>query len=66
MAFDLYLLQARPFSPVDADAPPGEVYLDVGFYLVVGEAGVNLPLVVDGQMTDVTSVAIGPIVVLNP
>ncbi len=51
--------------PVDADAPPGEVYLDVGFYLVVGEAGVNLPLVVDGQMTGVTSVAIGPIEVLK-
>ncbi|MCG3210498.1 MAG: hypothetical protein FOGNACKC_04129 [Anaerolineae bacterium] len=52
--------------PVDADTPPGEVYLDVGLYLTVGEAAVNLPLVVDGQMTDVTSVTIGPVEVLAP
>jgi 4-amino-4-deoxy-L-arabinose transferase-like glycosyltransferase len=51
--------------PVEADAPPGQYYLDVGFYLVVGEAGVNLPLMVDGQMTAVTSVTIGPIEVVN-
>ncbi len=52
--------------PVEAEAPPGQYYLDVGFYLVVREAGVNLPLVVDGQMTDVTSVTIGPIEVVQP
>ena len=52
--------------PVDPDAPPGEYYLDVGFYLTVGESAVNLPLMVDGEMTDVTSVSIGPIEVLAP
>lgn len=51
--------------PVDADAPPGEYWLDVGLYLTVGEAAVNLPLVVDGQRTDVTSVRIGPVEVLK-
>ncbi|MBN1219054.1 MAG: glycosyltransferase family 39 protein [Anaerolineae bacterium] len=51
--------------PVSADAPPGEYYLDVGYYLTVGESAVNLPLVVDGKMTDVSSVAIGPIDVVT-
>lgn len=52
--------------PVAEDAPPGEYYLDVGYYLMVGESAVNLPLVVDGQMTDVSSVTIGPIEVIKP
>jgi hypothetical protein len=52
--------------PVAADAPPGEYYLSVGYYLPVGESAVNLPLVVDGQMTDVSSVSIGPIEVKRP
>jgi hypothetical protein len=52
--------------PVDADAPAGEYYLNVGYYLTVGESAVNLPLVVDGTMTDVTSVTIGPIEVETP
>lgn len=52
--------------PVEADAPPGQYYLNVGYYLTVGESAVNLPLVVDGQMTDVTSVTIGPIEVVAP
>ncbi len=52
--------------PVDADALPGEYFLDVGYYLTVGESAVNLPLVVDGQMTDISSVAIGPIEVIAP
>ncbi len=51
--------------PVDADAPPGEYYLDVGYYLTIGESAVNLPLVVDGQRTDVSSVTIGPIEVVD-
>ena len=51
---------------VDADAPPGEYYLDVGYYLLVGESAVNLPLVVEGQMTEVSSVTIGPITVVGP
>jgi hypothetical protein len=52
---------------VDADAPPGTYYLDVGYYLTVGESPVNLPLVVNGQMlTGTTSVTIGPIEVVGP
>jgi hypothetical protein len=52
--------------PVDANAPPGDYYLDVGLYLTVGEAAVNLPLVFDGQRSEVSSVTIGPIEVLKP
>ena len=52
--------------PVNADAPPGEYYLNVGYYLTVGEAAVNLPLVVQDKMTDVTHVTIGPIQVVAP
>ncbi len=52
--------------PVEADAPPGEYYLDVGYYLIVGESAVNLPLVEEGQMTEVSSVTIGPIEVVRP
>lgn len=52
--------------PVDAGAPPGQYYLSVGYYLTVGESAVNLPLVKDGQMTNVTSVSIGPIEVVKP
>jgi 4-amino-4-deoxy-L-arabinose transferase-like glycosyltransferase len=52
--------------PVAEDAPPGEYYLDVGYYLTVGESAVNLPLVVDGQRTEVSSVTIGPIEVVAP
>ena len=52
--------------PVDADAPPGQYYLSVGYYLTVGVSAVNLPLVKDGQMSDVTSVTIGPIEVIAP
>jgi len=51
---------------VDADAPPGDYYLAVGLYLTVGEAAVNLPLVVDGQRSEVTSVTIGPVEVVAP
>lgn len=52
--------------PVNADAPPGQYYLNVGYYLTVGESAVNLPLVVAGQMSDVTSITIGPIEVVKP
>jgi 4-amino-4-deoxy-L-arabinose transferase-like glycosyltransferase len=52
--------------PVAPDAPPGQYYLNVGYYLTVGESAVNLPLVVAGQMSDVTSITIGPIEVVKP
>lgn len=51
--------------PVEADAPPGVYYLNVGFYLTVGEAAVNLPLVEDNQPTARQSVSIGPILVVD-
>jgi hypothetical protein len=52
--------------PVNADAPPGEYYLNVGFYLTVGVSAVNLPLVVDNKMTEVNNITIGPIQVVAP
>jgi hypothetical protein len=52
--------------PVAADAPPGEYYLSVGYYLILGESAVNLPLVVDGQMSQTSSVTIGPVEVVGP
>ena len=51
--------------PVDSDAQPGDYYLDVGYYIIVGESAVNLPLVVDGEMTEVSRVTIGPIEVVE-
>ncbi len=42
-------------------APPGVYYVDIGFYLPVGQAPVSLPLVQAGQMSDVTSVTLGPV-----
>ncbi len=52
--------------PVDSDAPAGKYFLDVGYYITVGESAVNLPLVVNGEMTDVSSVTIGPVEVVQP
>jgi hypothetical protein len=52
--------------PVDADAPAGLYYLNVGYYVTVGNSAVNLPLVVDGEITAVNSVTIGPIEVVAP
>jgi hypothetical protein len=46
---------------VDPQAPPGVYHLLVGLYLPVGEAAISLPLMQAGEMTDRTSVAIGPI-----
>ncbi len=52
--------------PVNADAPSGQYYLNVGYYLTVGESAVNLPLVIDGQMSSISSITIGPIEVVSP
>jgi len=52
--------------PVDADAPPGQYYLNVGYYLTVGQSAVDLPLVVEGEMSQQSSVSIGPIEVVSP
>jgi hypothetical protein len=51
--------------PVAADAPPGQYYLDVGYYIIVGESAVNLPLVIDGAKSDISHVTIGPIEVVG-
>ncbi len=47
--------------PIKLDTPPGIYYLDIGFYLPVGQAPVSLPLVQDGQMSQITSITLGPI-----
>ena len=46
---------------VDPNAPDGIYHLMVGLYLPVGESAVSLPLVQDGQLSDITAVRIGPI-----
>lgn len=46
-------------------APPGTYYLLVGLYLPVGQASVSLPLMENGQMSQITHVAIGPIEVTS-
>jgi len=43
--------------------PAGRYTLHVGLYLPVGEAPVLLPLVQDGQFSQITHVEVGPIMV---
>ncbi len=51
-----------PFgAPVDADAPAGIYYLNVGLYQEVNGQAVSLPLVRDDQPIEATSVTIGPL-----
>ncbi len=45
---------------ISPNAPEGLYYLDVGFYFMVGQSPVSLPLVQNGQMSDITSVTVGP------
>ena len=51
--------------PVEADAPPGQYYLNVGYYLSTEGNLLYLPLVAEGQMTDVRAITIGPIEVVE-
>jgi hypothetical protein len=51
--------------PVEATAPPGIYWLDVGFY-PSDRPGQSLPLVVDGRPIDRTGVRLGPIKVGGP
>ncbi|MCB9078241.1 MAG: phospholipid carrier-dependent glycosyltransferase [Anaerolineaceae bacterium] len=51
--------------PIDADAPPGIYWLDLGFY-PTDEPTFSLPLIVDGHPIDRNSVMIGPIKVGGP
>jgi 4-amino-4-deoxy-L-arabinose transferase-like glycosyltransferase len=46
--------------PIRPDTPAGLYTIDVGYYLPVGQAAVSLPLVQAGQMSDQTSVTLGP------
>lgn len=46
---------------IEAETPPGIYYLDVGFYLPVAGSPVSLPIVQEGQFSQVTSVSLGPI-----
>jgi hypothetical protein len=48
--------------PVDQAMLPGEYYLKVGYNV----GGDELPLVINGKITDVTSVIIGPIRITSP
>jgi 4-amino-4-deoxy-L-arabinose transferase-like glycosyltransferase len=54
------------FIQVDPETPDGIYHLAVGLYLPVGQAPVSLPLLVDGHLTDVGQVTIGPIKVGGP
>jgi 4-amino-4-deoxy-L-arabinose transferase-like glycosyltransferase len=47
--------------PVDADAPDGVYYVNLGLYKEVAGQALSLPLVADGQSIGATSVTIGPI-----
>lgn len=51
--------------PVNAEAPPGIYWLDVGFY-PDDHPAMSLPLVVEGEVIDRNSVSIGPIKVGGP
>jgi hypothetical protein len=51
-----------PFAiQVSPETPPGNYTIFVGLYLPVGEAPVSLPLVQEGQLSQATSVKIGPV-----
>jgi len=52
--------------PVDVEATPGEYYLNVGYYFTLNNNPIYLPLMEDGQMSDVNNVTIGPIRVIAP
>lgn len=45
---------------IEPTTPNGIYHLLVGLYVPVGETAVSLPLIQNGQMTDVTHVTIGP------
>ncbi len=55
-----------PFAvQANADAPDGIYNLLIGVYLPVGESYVSLPLVHDGQFSELTHIMIGPFKVGN-
>lgn len=52
--------------PVDSAVPPGIYWLNLGWYEQVDQAAVSLPLVIDDQPSDITSVTFGPIKIGGP
>jgi hypothetical protein len=52
--------------PVAPDAPPGIYTIDLGWYRKSGQDAISLPIYVDGQPTDQSSVRLGPIKVGGP
>jgi hypothetical protein len=52
--------------PVDSTVPDGVYWFNVGLYEEVDQAAVSLPLVIDDQQTDVTSVTFGPVKIGGP
>ena len=52
--------------PVEPTVPPGIYWINVGLYLPLNESSASLPLVYDGQPSDITSVTFGPIKVGEP
>jgi 4-amino-4-deoxy-L-arabinose transferase-like glycosyltransferase len=52
--------------PVRPEAPPGIYHLHLGLYSRASGQPVSLPLVIEGQLSDVTSVVIGPLKVGGP
>ena len=56
---DNFTLNLKP------DTPAGQYYLDLGFYLPMGEAAISLPLVENGQPTAKTSITLGPIMITD-
>jgi len=50
---------------IDPNAPDGIYYVLTGFYLPVGSSSVYLPVMENGQMTDVTNISIGPVKIGN-
>ena len=51
--------------PVEADAPPGVYWLDVGLY-PTDQPALSLPLASEGQLLERNSVPLGPIKVGGP
>jgi hypothetical protein len=51
---------------MEPDIPSGVYWINVGLYLVVDESGFPLPLIVDDQPSEVTSVSFGPVKVGGP
>jgi hypothetical protein len=47
--------------PVAADIPPGIYWLNVGLYEEIDHTAVSLPLMTDGQPSEITSVTFGPV-----